>query len=191
MVHRIAGEEERVGPRTILVDGYNVIRNTPGLAAAEQVSLQAGRDALLSSLAARFRHTPHRVIVVFDGNGSAETVQPLRRSTRGQVIFTRYGETADAVIQRIASNEAAAGTEVVSVSDDLEVRLGVSASGGQTASVDDLARRLNEPGKYQLRQARHRSFLKRQWDLASGEEPMSPSPRTGRRQQNRRRTPPL
>ena len=33
------------GPRTIYVDGYNVIRNTPALLQAERVSLAAGRDA--------------------------------------------------------------------------------------------------------------------------------------------------
>lgn len=57
-------------PRTILVDGYNVIRNTAGLAAAEHISLQHGREALLQQIAARYRHTPHRVIVVFDGQES-------------------------------------------------------------------------------------------------------------------------
>ena len=68
-----------MGPRTILIDGYNAIRNIPALAAAERLSLRDGREALLAQVVARYRHTPHRVIIVFDGDGPAETTQPLPR----------------------------------------------------------------------------------------------------------------
>ena len=39
-----------VGPKLILIDGYNVIRRTPGLAAAERVSLATGREALIAQV---------------------------------------------------------------------------------------------------------------------------------------------
>lgn len=153
-----------MGPRTILVDGYNVIRKTAGLKAAERVSLSAGREALLALLKGRYLHTPHRVVVVFDGYGSCEATYPLRGLSRGQVIFTPTGCTADTVIQRLAAQERAAGAEVVVVSDDAEVCLGVAASGGQAARVDDLARTLNAPGKYQRRLAQHRQFIRAEWE---------------------------
>lgn len=132
-----------MGPRTILVDGYNVIRNLPGLMAAERSSLHDGRETLLKQIASRYRHTPHRVIVVFDGDGPAETRQALPGLPRGQVIYSRRGESADSVIQRLSAEERAAGAECVAVSDDFEVRSGVQANGGKGARVNDLGRQLN------------------------------------------------
>src|SRR5262245_2928996 len=75
----------RVQPQTILIDGYNVIRRTPALAAAERQSLAGGRDALLTALSATYRHTAHRVVVVFDGDGAAETSE-AHHGCRGNVI---------------------------------------------------------------------------------------------------------
>jgi predicted RNA-binding protein with PIN domain len=151
-----------MGPRTILIDGYNVIRNTAGLVAAERLGLSAGRDALLSLLAARYRHTAHTVIVVFDGDGEVESMQPPARGVRGQVVFTRRGDSADAALQRIAAEARTRGADVVVVSNDLEVRLGASAVGGTPARADDLAARLHAPPKYHERQARHRAFVRHQ-----------------------------
>src|SRR5579871_1949325 len=73
-----------LGPRTILIDGYNAIRRTPSLAAAERISLEEGRAALLVQVVARYRATPHTVIVVFDGSGETEHSEPLARRTRGR-----------------------------------------------------------------------------------------------------------
>lgn len=132
------------GPRTIYVDGYNVIRNTPALAQAERVSLASGREALLARLVARYRHTPHRVVVVFDGDGHAESAQLLPGLSRGRVIFTAQGETADAVIIRLAAEARGEGCEVSVISDDFEVRHGASQHGAATARVEDLQRRMDE-----------------------------------------------
>jgi predicted RNA-binding protein with PIN domain len=149
-------------PRTILIDGYNVIRNTPGLIAAERLGLAAGRDALLGLVAARFRHTAHTVVVVFDGDGEVESTQPPARGVRGHVVYTRRGDSADAVLQRIAAEERARDADVVVVSNDLEVRLSASAAGGTPVRAEDLAARLHAPPKYHERQARHRAFVRRQ-----------------------------
>src|SRR5215469_15049862 len=120
-----------MGPQTILVDGYNVIRNTPGLAAAERVSLESGRETLVNLLVARYRHTPHRVIVVFDGDGKTESSYPLPGMARGRIIYSRSGETADQVLARLSLQEQAAGAECVAFSDDTEVRSNVQAAGGR------------------------------------------------------------
>jgi hypothetical protein len=60
-------------PKLILVDGYNVIKNTETFLAAQRQSLGAARDALVKQLIARYRHTAHEVSVVFDGQGTRET----------------------------------------------------------------------------------------------------------------------
>lgn len=180
-----------MGPRTILIDGYNVIRNIPALLAAERLSLRDGREALLRQVVARYRHTPHRVVIVFDGDGPAETTQPLPRMARGQVVFTQRGELADAVIQRLAATERERGADVVVASNDLEVRMSVEQRGGSAARVDALAARLNEPPTYQRRLAQHRAYVRQQWE--SGEDDTPPARRGGnpRRTSKRQRKQPF
>lgn len=158
-----------MGPRLILVDGYNVIRNVPGLAAAERRGLEAGREALVQQLRARYRHTPHRVVIVFDGAGDAESVSPVPRMQRGQIVFTQRGETADSAIQRRAEAERAAGGEVWVCSDDIEVRTGVQAVGGSSVRVGELARTLNAPDRHQRRLSLTRQYHRRKWEADDGE----------------------
>lgn len=172
-----------MGPRTILVDGYNVIRNIAGLASAERASLEHGRDQLIIQLVQRYRHTPHRVVVVFDGDGEFEQTQPIRGLRRGQVIYTCYRDSADTVIARVACSERAAGEMVVVATNDIEVRDAVTHAGGQAAGISEMAQRLNQPDKYQQRQARHRAALRRVYE--PGEDAYPAPPRKG----NPRRSP--
>lgn len=150
-------------PLLILVDGYNVIRNTPGLAAADRVSLAAGREALVQQLRARYRHTPHRVVVVFDGTGSVESIAPIARMSRGQIVFTRQGETADTVIARRAAEAQAVGERACVCSDDMELRTDVRTTGSRAMSAGELAEKLNAPDRHQRRLALTRRYLKQQW----------------------------
>jgi predicted RNA-binding protein with PIN domain len=170
-------EGKVVGPKTILVDGYNVIRNMPGLAAADRLSLAAGRESLLLELKAAYRHTPHRVIVVFDGNGTEQTAEPMPGFSRGQIVYTRHGETADAVLCGLAAREAAYGAEVLTISDDLAVRTDAGAAGSSTARVHELAARMHEPDKYRRRLAKTRAYHRDQWDSSDADAP--PARRSG------------
>ncbi len=174
--------ESRMGPKLILIDGYNVIRNMPGLAAAERASLAGGRDALLAQVTARFRHTPHQVIVVFDGDGPVETRQGIARMSRGQVVFTRRGETADATIGRLAAQGQSEGKSVVVCTNDLAVRTEIAGFGAQNASVPELGRALNAAPKHIARRFRHQQAVRKQWESADEE---APRPRKG----NPRRAP--
>ncbi|HET9110850.1 MAG TPA: NYN domain-containing protein [Ktedonobacterales bacterium] len=173
------------GPRTIYVDGYNVIRNTPALAQAERASLAAGRDALLARLAARYRHTPHRVIVVFDGDGSGESAQPFPGLSRGRVIFTQAEDSADGVILRLAAQARDEGCEVAVVSDDFEVRDGATRHGAATARVGDLQRRLDEAPRYVRKRFTHQIAVKR----IQAEQDDAERPRGQREKGNPRRAP--
>lgn len=174
-----------MGPRTIYVDGYNVIRNTPALAQAERASLASGRAALLARLAARYRHTPHRVVVVFDGDGAAESVQPFPGLSRGSVIFSCAGETADAAIIRLAAQARAEGHDVSVISDDGEVREGANAHGAATARVGDLQRRMDEAPRLLRKRFTHQIVVKR---ILAGED--SGDGAHGRRDKGAARRPP-
>jgi predicted RNA-binding protein with PIN domain len=152
----------------VLIDGYNVIRRTQGLAAAERLhGPVAGRDALIQKVAGTYRQTAHTVVVVFDGDGRSETFEPLPRC-RGRVIFTRAGESADAVIQRIAAQERRAGRCVRVYTDDVEVQSSVEAHGGRAGSAKELTRAAHAPDRFRAKQAQHQAFVRRQ--LAQAED---------------------
>ncbi|HEV8193163.1 MAG TPA: NYN domain-containing protein [Ktedonobacterales bacterium] len=173
-------------PKLILIDGYNVIRNMPGLAAAERSSLSAGREALLAQVSAQFRHTPHRVVVVFDGDGPDETRQGLARMSRGQVVFTRRGVTADTVIGRLAAEARSDGQFVVVCTNDLAVRTETAAFGAKSAGVSELGRTLNAAPKHLEKRMRHQQAVRRHWEDAD-DEPARPRKGNAHRPPKRRR----
>lgn len=173
-----------MGPRMILVDGYNVIKNTPSLAAIERGSLDAGRQALIKRLVALYRHTPHRLVIVFDGDGPAESSQPVAGYARGKVVFSRRGEKADQVIIRLAAEASADHCEAVVFSDDLEVRLGAERHGAQTARVDDARRRMDEAPRLLRKRFSHQQNVRREMEGDDRDEQAQ-----ARRKGNARRTP--
>lgn len=121
-----------------LVDGYNVIRRDPELAAREGESLQAGRDALCRLLSTAARLSRDRFTVVFDGDrggGSASGGEGVR------VIFSSARETADQVLAR----QAMAGGTVVS--NDREVRDAATRAGAIAVGADEFLARLRKAGR--------------------------------------------
>ena len=117
------------------------------------------------------------MVIVFDGDGDRERTEPIARMPRGRIIYTARGETADATITRLGREQCDASLTVVIVSDDTEVRGGVSRNGGRSASVSDLARKLNEPDRYRRKQETHRRAIREQWRRDDEDAPRGP--RTG------------
>lgn len=152
--------------QVILVDGYNAIRRTEGLRAAERRGgLEAGREALLGWLAGRYRATPHSVFVVFDGAEAQEREVRRPRWSRCRIVYTRAGTSADDVIARVAEEERARGAEVVMFSDDGAVRAAVAEMGAVPESIQTLAGQVNAPDKYRRKQARHREYMRKRHGL--------------------------
>ncbi len=148
--------------RDILVDGYNVIRRNASFQALEKKSMEAARDVLLAQLAQRYRHTPHRVTVVFDG---ASAVEQVTHERRVRIIYSRGGEKADQVIARLAAQAREEGHEVEMFSDDLEVRSSVTKEGGMARSTGQLTSQLNAPPAFQQRLVRHRQSARARYGL--------------------------
>jgi predicted RNA-binding protein with PIN domain len=169
-----------MGQRSILIDGYNVIRTSPGLSVAEERGgPPAGREALLGQLAGSFGQSADRIFVVFDGNGPTERRIKLHGVPHGHVIFTSSYETADDAIKRLCYTEEIARHAVVVVSSDAEVRREAGSSGAVAMRSEHLMRHLNQTPTY-LRQ-RQRAKLGATWRDRSDEndgEPIPPS-RTG------------
>jgi len=101
----------------VIIDGYNLIRQSGYLGSLDSRNIQAGRDALVEMLAAyrRIKHYP--ITVVFDGS-RATCDCPSRDRIQGVgIIFSRYGELADAVIKRMAAKEKEKAIVVTSDQD--------------------------------------------------------------------------
>jgi len=111
------GMAVRIG-MLIIIDGYNLIRQSDNLRRYERKSLEAGRQALINKLVEYEKGKNHQITVVFDGiqNGWAE--EGRDRAGKINIIYSRHGERADDVIKRLAAHS---GEEIIVVSSDREI----------------------------------------------------------------------
>ncbi len=142
----------------ILVDGYNVIKNSVMFQLLEQKSLATARDVLIQQLKNRYRQSDCRVTVVFDGDGAQEQES---HDDHIRVIFSRFGETADSVILRLAAQSRLAQREVRVYSDDAEVQEGSELQGGSTHTTKQLTGQLNAAPRDIAHRALHRQKVRR------------------------------
>ncbi len=184
------GENRYAVDSDVLVDGYNVIKNNIMFRAAELRSLADARTLLLRQLQNRYGRTTQRVIVVFDGNDAREQE---RYEEHIRVIFSRYGETADNVIKRLAADARAAGRRVVMYSDDEEVRYSVAEHGGAIQTTKQLVTRVNAAPADMEARSRYRQQMRRiygidtPYKLEDEQEPAKPYRRKKKKKSSRRR----
>lgn len=85
--------------REVLIDGYNLIRQSDRLSEQEgRGGLEAGRTALIRALSAYRAATGDRVTVVFDGDEGIGFVPGASRQEGIGVVFSRPPESADDMI---------------------------------------------------------------------------------------------
>jgi uncharacterized protein len=113
----------------IIVDGYNLIRQSDTLRGYERISLEAGRQALLRRLSDYRRHRGHRITVVFDGWVGGSPMEEQDRAGGIEMIYSRLGEKADEVIKRLLVKS---GEEILVVTSDREI-MNFAAHRGKTA----------------------------------------------------------
>jgi uncharacterized protein len=89
----------------LIVDGYNVIRQSPRLQFLDAMDLQTGREALLALLAHYRRRSHHQITVVFDGWQHGDLKESRDRYEGILVIYSRRGERADEVMKRLLIQE--------------------------------------------------------------------------------------
>jgi hypothetical protein len=102
----------------ILIDGYNLIRQSLSLRRFERQSLEAGRRALILALAEYKRKKGHNITLVFDGWESGSAQEEHDRQGNINIIYSRRGEKADEVIKRVADQSP---EETIVVSSDREI----------------------------------------------------------------------
>jgi len=121
----------------IVVDGYNLIGADKGL----RGDLEGKRNRLIGQLQQYRQHKGYPVTLVFDGWRSGWPTE-VRRQTGGiTVIYSQQGETADAVIKRLAREM---GSGCVVVSSDREVRRSAEGSGATAIYVTEFSARLRD-----------------------------------------------
>lgn len=105
-------------PLTILIDGYNVLGACGKRRPERTIEGGEAREALIARLSLYSQRKGHRVTVVFDAWREPTGFEHHEHRSGVQVVFTKRGERADQVIQRLAREY---GRACAVVSSDLEI----------------------------------------------------------------------
>ena len=123
----------------IIIDGYNLIRQSKRLSILDLQDIQLGRDTLVDMLAAYKKAKRHRITVVFDGTTAPLFSQQRDRRKGISIIFSRKGESADSVIKKMAYKER---QRALVVSSDQDIVQSATANGAATVSANDFENKL-------------------------------------------------
>ena len=110
----------------LLVDGYNLLGSAGMAVSAGSGRLQASREGLLQTLASYRRRKGHAITVVFDGWQGGLGAEHREFQSGVEVVYSKRGERADQVIQRLARLY---GKDCAVVSSDHEVVNAARAAG--------------------------------------------------------------
>src|SRR5215469_9447088 len=121
--------------RYLIVDGHSLIFAWPELRKLHARRSSLAREALIKRLRDYQDWTGVRVVVVFDGKG--RKIEATSGPADVQVFYSRTGQTADAIIERLASKYAKHFELMVATSDSMEAET-VHASGAEWISPDGL-----------------------------------------------------
>jgi predicted RNA-binding protein with PIN domain len=115
----------------IIIDGYNLIRQSNRLSVIDRRDIQSGREALLDTLAEYRKIKKHKITVVFDGTNAPSFSPRVEKLNGVKILFSRKGELADTVIKRMAATER---EKALIVSSDLDIVNYAESQGSATIS---------------------------------------------------------
>lgn len=125
--------------RYLIVDGHSIIFAWPALRKLHRRRTALAREELIKRLRQYQDWTGVNVAVVFDGRGAVVSEQSDPHDV--QIFYARRDQSADAIIERLASKYASRFEITVATSDSLEMET-VNASGAAVVSPDELRKRL-------------------------------------------------
>ena len=120
----------------IMVDGYSLLHSWPELAHGHARHSASARDELANVLRRYSDAVQTPVTIVFDGGGHRGTRQETQSTPQVEILFSRAGQTADQIIERVTHRMKPYG-EVLVVTDDFAERDTVIAMGGFASSCDN------------------------------------------------------
>lgn len=129
--------------RTLIVDGYNVIRCTPPYRQLAEYDFDAARTALVSDVAA-FAHGEWRATIVFDGHANPHSDGMPHDVSGVTVVFSPSGVDADVVIEARARTARERGDQTVVVSSDAQLQWTVMGGATTRMSAGEFGGELRE-----------------------------------------------
>ena len=123
----------------LIVDGHSIIFAWPKLRRLHAERSSLARETLIKDLRHYQDWTGVRVVVVFDGQG--ERVGEISDPHDVQIFYARRGQSADAIIERLATKYGARFEITVATSDSLVMET-VNVSGASCVSPDGLRKLL-------------------------------------------------
>jgi predicted RNA-binding protein with PIN domain len=121
--------------RYLIVDGHSIIFAWPELRKLHGRRSSLAREALSKRLRDYQDWTGVRVVVVFDGKG--RKISTTSEPGEVQIFYSRTGQSADSIIERLASKYAKRFELIVATSDSMEAET-VQACGAEWISPEAL-----------------------------------------------------
>ena len=166
----------------IIIDGYNLIRQSPTLSRLDRQDIEAGRETLVTHLAAYRKVKRHPVTVVFDGVNAPAFSRDRDRVRGIEVRYSRRGELADTVIKRMAARER---EKALVVSSDGEVVVFAAARGCATISSREFEEKMNMAAYMDLKGAEETEDTGRGRETTRKKGPRRRLPKKERRNRKR------
>ena len=115
----------------ILVDGYSLLHSWPQLAPGKARHSAVAREELINRLTQYYDACGTPITIIFDG--ASGPVVEFPSTPEVEIIYSKAGQTADQIIERVTHRLGSYG-EVLVVTDDLAERDTVSSAGAMTSS---------------------------------------------------------
>jgi uncharacterized protein len=126
-------------PMHLIIDGYNLLGVRGGL----RGDVEARREQLIRDLIGYRQRKGHPLAVVFDGWRSGHPVERAEWREGIEVVYSKQGEQADAVVKRLAEKY---GGDCAVVSSDHEIVNFARAHGSMVITSGDFETRLHMSG---------------------------------------------
>ena len=127
----------------IIIDGYNLIRQSLSLRQFEDRSLEEGRNELIQRLSRFKKERGHTITVVFDGWIGGSSKEERYNEKGITVIYSKKGEQADEVIKRMVRKGR---SSVIVVTSDRTVADVATRSGGTAIPSPEFESRIMMSG---------------------------------------------
>ncbi|MGN1277457.1 MAG: NYN domain-containing protein, partial [Floccifex sp.] len=137
--------EEKL-PECLIVDGYNQLYGWNSLKDDVKENISYARDTLISLLQNYQGYKNIKVMIVFDAYRIKDTHSRNSKSGDTEVIYTKYGQTADSYIEKLVHDLKGKYKITVATSDGL-IQNSILASGASRMSARELEMRVRNVNK--------------------------------------------
>lgn len=131
-------------PRVLIVDGHSMIFQWPDLTLQHARNAAVARETLVRMLTGLQDNSEWHVVVVFDGKGQKPTEASEPHGI--QVFYSKEGQTADSIIERLTAKYASA-YDVTVATDDLLERTTAESFGATSMSAFLLREEIDAAGR--------------------------------------------